>query len=53
MASLNTRVSWGQILQQKDPTVLPFLRFYREAGLVPEVGEARKPLARKDVPRGL
>ena len=31
-----THIRWEEILERKEPSVLPFLRFYREVGLVPE-----------------
>lgn len=33
-----THLRWKEVLDRRDPAVLPFLNLYREAGLLPEQG---------------
>ena len=43
MSYPTTHIRWADVLERKDPKVLPFLRFYREVGLVPEVSPPKHP----------
>ncbi len=38
MSYPQTHIRWKDVLERKDPAVLPFLRYYHEVGLVPDVG---------------
>ena len=42
MAGIATHIRWKDVLERKNPDVLPFLRFYREVGLVPESSERNR-----------
>ena len=36
MSYPHTHIRWKDVLERKDPVVLPFLRYYHEVGLVPD-----------------
>ena len=36
MSYPHTHIRWKDVLERKDPAVLPFLRYYHEVGLVPD-----------------
>lgn len=54
MSYSTTHIRWADVLERKDHAVLPFLRFYREVGLVPEPDARveRRPSRPPELPRG-
>ena len=49
MSRTESPIRWSDVLEKKPEATLPFLRYYRDAGLVPE-NKAKRPAARRRKP---